>query len=224
MTEQDIQNAIQALYEATADTLSSSDDDYLTRRQLINRALHRWENTPGYFWDSLWAQKGDQTVVAGTSAYAAPANFRRPGGFVDLYDTNGNRAIRLRVVKPNDAQALDPKAQLAYFTGDPINGYFLNLSPVPASGDSYIGYTIKYNYYKKATEYTASTSVSEIPDPEYVIHSAVAELWKNDRNMASYQSSLAEAEERLKGMQIAQFSEIDWQDNSIPDAGDGFGY
>lgn len=222
MTEQDIQNAIAALYESTNASPATTDEDYLTRRLLMNRALHRWERLPGFFWDSLWTRTAP-TAVTSSSTYTAPADLRRAGGWVDVLDTDGiTRLKRYPVIKPNDAQAKSATDTFAYFTGSDVAGRTLNLNPAPDS--SIIGKNFVYNYYKKVTEYTAPTTISEIPDPEYIIHSVVAELWKGDNNTASYQTSLAEAEERLKGLQINQIAEIDWQDNTIPGGSDyGFG-
>lgn len=220
MNEAAIQLAISALYEATSDIPSASDDDYVTRRVLINRALHRWEHNKGFWWDELWTSDESLTVLADTTEYDAPTNFRRAGGFVELYD--GTTMIkRYPVIKPNGAR-YHGSGTYAYFKGNPNTGFKLVLSPTPVTEE--VGKTIKYDYYKKATEYTATSTISEIPDPEYIVHSVVAELWKSDGNEGNYDSSLAEAEERLKGMEVAHVANIDWQDNSIPDLGDGFGY
>lgn len=221
MTEQQIQDAIAALYEATSDTPVTSDDDYLTRRQLINRALHSWEFNKGFWWDELWTTDTSKTVLTSTQTYAAPTNFRRAAGVVELWDASGNRIKTYPVYKPNDSRiSSQVGSPYAYFTGNPLVGFTLNLYPAVTAVE--VGTTIKYDYYKKATEYTSSSTISEIPDPEYIIHAAVAELWKTDNKMGAYQTSLGEAQEKLKAMEVSHVANIDW--NSMDgDMTSGFG-
>lgn len=222
MTEADIQAAIAAYYDASAEALDPTDDDYLTRRILINRALHRWERDNGYYWDTLWTQDTSQVISTGVTTYSTPDDFRRAGGWVLLLNADGQEAKRIPVVKPEDAQRMGDFTDYAYFLGNPNDGFEFVLSPAPSA--TYDGYTIKYPYYKLATEYSSTTDTSEIPDPEYIIHSVVAELYKQDSNTTAYQTSLEEAEERLKGMEVDQVAEIDWQDSTPGDpSSSGFG-
>lgn len=226
MTESDIQDAIAVLYDSTADTPASTDDDYLVRRSLMNRALHAWENDNAIEWTDLWtnltaAADGDKTIVDGDSTYACPTNFKKAGGFIKLYDTNGNLAQRYKVVSPAEAQNKGEDDVYAYFTGSAKDGYTLNLNPAPDSAIA--GFTIKYDYYKKVTEYTDTTVTSEIPDPEFIINSVVAQLYKTDQNIAAYTSSLEDAQESLKGMEAKEVAAAIYDQNNVEDLTDGFG-
>lgn len=208
-----------ALYEVTSDTPAATDDDYLTRRRIMNRALHTWERNKGFWWNALWSTTSAQSIVAGQQTYTTPVDFRRAGGFVDVM--NGTtRLRRYPVVSPNDVRTATQ--DVAYFTGSPNTGYTLNLKN-PPTPDLY-GHTISYDYYKKVTEYTDPTIISEIPDPEYIVHYTVAQLWKGDRKMNAYQSSMEDAIECLKGMEVAAVANIDWQSFDANDETEGFGY
>lgn len=77
--------------------------------------------------------------------------------------------------------------------------YTLNLNPAPPSSLS--GLDIDYVYYKKYTEYTAGDSISEVPDPYFVIHRMLANRFRASRN-PYYSSALRDGENALKQMQI----------------------
>lgn len=219
-TEADLQEAIHAIYESDADTPDSTDDDYTIRRSLINVAINRWENDKGIFWGELWTNTGldgaggTLTVATSDSTYAAPTNFRFPGGYVKIY--NGSTLHKTyRVVKPEQAQTFSDSAEYAYFTGSPSSGFTLNLNPAPSSTIN--GMTIKYDYYKYASKMSATTNTPEMSDPYYIVWSVVAELNKADNNIPLYESAIAEAEERLKQMEVQNMMYANYQDWGLED-------
>lgn len=214
MTEADLQAAIHTLYETDATPPTEGDDDYTIRRNLINIMVNRWENNTGTLWNELWTQTTTTPIVSGDSTYAAPSNFRFPGGYIKIY--NGTTLYKTyRVIKPEEAQAFTDSSEYAYFTGSPNGGYTLNLNPVP--GDDMNGFTIKYDYYKRATKLDATTVTSEMNDPYYLVWGVVAELHKSDNNIALYQAALSEAEERLKQMVIQNQMYANYQDWGMQD-------
>lgn len=220
LTEQSIQDQIHTLYENDPDTPATTDDDYLIRRNLINVAINRWENDMGYLWNELWTNTtiyntgAVLTIVAGTATYATPDNFRFPGGYVSIY--NGTDLVKkLRVVKPEEAQKFDSETEYAYFRGDTANGHTLVLNPAPTSDMN--GYTIRYDYYKRATAMADADDTPEMSDPYFIVWNVVAELNKADNNIALYEAALGEAETRLKQMEVLNTMQPHYQDYGLDD-------
>lgn len=220
LTESDLQDQIHTLYENDSSTPASTDADYTIRRNLINTAINRWENDMGYLWNELWTNTtlystgAVLTITSGTATYATPDNFRFPGGYVRIY--NGTDLVKkLRVVKPEEAQKFSATTDYAYFRGDPGNGYTLVLNPAP--GTDLNGYTITYDFYKRATAMSDTTDTPEMSDPYYIVWSVVAELNKADNNIALYESALNEAETRLKQMEVLNTMQPHYQDYGLDD-------
>jgi len=219
LTESDLQDAIHTLYETDATTPASTDDDYIIRRRLINVAINRWENNMGTIWNELWTNTSvvstgaTLTIATDDTTYNAPTSFLFPGGFVKIMDgTNTHQTIP--VIKPEEAQ-IYTTTQAAYFTGNPKDGYVLNLTQKPQSNIN--GFTLKYDYYKRAEAMDATTDIPEMADPYYIVYAVVSELHKGDNNITLYQAALQEAEERLRQMVMKNTMYANYQDHGLQD-------
>lgn len=221
MTESDLQDAIHTLYENDPDTPASTEDDYLIRRRLMNAMVNRWENNMGTLWNELWTNTSVVstgavlTIATGDSTYVAPTAFLFPGGFVKVLNADGGVADTYPVIKPEQAQSMSASDKYCYFRGDTSAGYTLVMNPAP--GSELNGLTLNYDYYKRATAFTGTSVVTEMSDPYYVVHGVVAELHKADNNLALYDSSLAEAEDRLKQMVMRNAMFTHYQDFGMED-------
>lgn len=219
ITESDLQDSIHTLYEADATTPASTDDDYIIRRRLINVAINRWENNMGTLWNELWTNTSivstgaTLTIATDDTTYNAPTSFLFPGGYVLIMDGTTEYS-RIPVIKPEEAQ-IYKDVQAAYFTGSPSTGYVLNLTQKPQSNIN--GFTLKYDYYKRAEAMDATTDIPEMSDPYYIVYSVVAELHKGDNNITLYQASLQEAEERLRQMVMKNTMYASFQDHGLQD-------
>lgn len=78
--------------------------------------------------------------------------------------------------------------------------YQLNINPAPDSALN--GMDIDYIYYKNPTQYTTGTTISEIPNPYFIIHRMLAQRFRVSRNYSAYQTAMRDAEEALKIMQM----------------------
>ena len=78
-------------------------------------------------------------------------------------------------------------------------GYTLNINPAPDS--SINGFDIDYVFYKYPTEYTSGDSISEIPDPYFIVHRMLTSRFRASRN-PYYSSAKTDAENALKQMQM----------------------
>jgi hypothetical protein len=79
-------------------------------------------------------------------------------------------------------------------------GYSLILNPAPDA--SLNGLDIDYSYYKKPSLYTTGTSVSEIPDSDFVVHHMLSHRFKASRNWSAYQTANRDAENKLGQMKM----------------------
>lgn len=204
MTFDEIFEAYYNLYRAEADTPGTSDDEYVTAMRLANEALNRWANYDGTYWNTLFTTNqldgtGDQVVATGDATYTAPTNMREAGGFIRINDSDGTAQAYFPIIEPNEAQFRDDNSSYAYFTGDPSNGFTLRLNPtLEANLD---GLDLDYVYYKKPTEYTTGESMSEIPNPYFLVHRMLAMRFRVSRN-PYYSSALRDAEDALKIMKM----------------------
>lgn len=191
------QNLIHTQLEGDTDTPGSSDDDYKLRTALINRFITDWENTRGVLWNELWDTDDSNTVSTGTTTYGAPTDFKFPGGYVRLVDSDGNTEL-IPVDKPEQVQRYTSEQRRAYFTGNPSNGYTLNLLWTPTSKDN--GKTIKYDYYKYATKLETGTDEIEMSNPMFVIDSVIAEVRQIEFRLDAYQIHASRAQSHLQQM------------------------
>lgn len=180
---------IYSLYETDDDGWDSTSPEYITARAFINAGLHDWEMRQE--WRDLWstltaASDGTKTLTAGTYSYVTPTNFVRLGSWVR---TVNNGVSTFWEVKTPEmvAKLAGETGKFVYITGSVKSGFYLNFNPKETltTGD-----TINYEYYITPTEYTATSSVSEIPDPYYCIYYALARLLKNDGEDFSYEEGI----------------------------------
>lgn len=212
--------AVIALINQDTDTLTETDDEYLLIKAYANNAINRWENDNGILWNELWADltgaaDGTKTITSGTSTYAAPTNFRFPGGWVRL--TSGGQEIRYPVVKPHEAQKImaSSSQKAAWFTGNPGAGFTLNLTPTP---DAEIdGWTINYDYYKLATALSSGTDNPEMADPFFAVYYAASELVREE-DPTRWKSLRDDAEEKLKQMEVNNMQYAPYQNYENEDA------
>lgn len=223
LTEAQCQEILHTLYIGDTSTPAATDTEYLRRRILLNAAIDRWQHNKGYLWDELWARSTDSTVATPTSSYPVPDDFRFPGGYVFLMDGTKQHA-RYNVVAPEDAQTRPAGViggalkNTAYFIGSPAEGYTLNFVYEPATQED--GKTIQYDYYKYATKFTGPSTVSECPDPYFLIYYALSELYRRTR-VDLFTAALNDAEERLRQMEVRQMQSPHYQETRTPRIGAG---
>ncbi len=215
-----IASAVVALINQDVDALASTDDEYILIKRLADNAINRWENDNGILWLELWgnltgAADGTKTITSGTSTYAAPTNFRFPGGWVRL--TSGGQEIRYPVIKPGEAQRAGASsgAKMAYFTGNPGTGYTLNISPTPDSTIN--GWTIDYDYYALASDLSTGGDSPEMLDPYFIVYYISSELVREE-DPTRWKSLRDDAEEKLRQMEVNNMQEAPYQSWENDDA------
>ncbi len=213
LTESDLIDQIYSDYEGDATTWGSTSAEYLTARRYAKAAIIRWEFTEGVNWPELWvslsaASDGTKTTTAGTWAYSCPTNMRlppQPDQYVRLVDAGGTSSY-YKVIPLTKVEQMDNSTErFCYFTGNQKNGFTLNIN---SNITLTTGLTIKYEYYKRATYLTATTSTTEMSNPFFIVHYCLHRFYKNDGLLAESQEELQIAENLLSEMKTDAFSVI----------------
>lgn len=192
------------LYRGEADTPVSTDDEYTIGLGLANEAVNRWFRYDNTFWRELYntlqaADDGDKTITTDDVEYDAPSDMQEYGGSIKVLDSDNKVVQRYQIIEPQEAQFKGDNSTYAYFTGDPTNEFVLHLNPAPPS--SLNGLNIDYVYYKKPTEFTQGSDVTEMADPYFIVHRMLAQRFRVSRNYSAYQTAFRDAEDKLKIMQ-----------------------
>jgi len=201
MTEAQAQAILQRLYEADEEVPSTSDDDYTTRRGLLNAGIQKWETEDD--WQELYttlsaAADGTKTTTASTAQYSAPTDFARPLGYLRL--VGGSTSTYYRLEPTNRVQLYDNDSSNSFYyvTGVP-GAYKINIHPTPDTSSV----TIAYEYYKSATQLSATTSTFEMRDPYYAIYYALSELQRIDGD--DNQQALIWMDDCLRKMKVKNY-------------------
>lgn len=229
-----VQNGAHALFSQDTDTPAEDSPDWNLRESFIARAVRAWENDPGYWWKELWktlsaASPGGpgRTIIAAQVAYLCPSDFKFPGGFVWLTNASGLVQKKLRVIDPKKVQLLneDTADEHAYFIGNPNSGYTLFLNPIPTTAEA--GQFIVYNYYKRATEPSASTDFLEMSNPDFAIYHVLSTLYARQNDATRANNELATAQTFLEDMEGRNGDQPHWHPEEAEDIGSvltgGFG-
>jgi len=184
--------------EATAPTVGS--DDWNLRWALLNEAQRDWAER--YDWEVL-RKTTSTSVVSGNASYALPATFRRMERAVVVGGTNYHE------VEPIEAAYFGSNSnQYFYVTGNPEDGYALNLNPTPTSGPT----TMTYSYYTYPANLSNASSVSPISNPFFLVQSAYARLLELEILMQmlenEYMSRIPSLKERRRIKTRQQMAEM----------------
>lgn len=201
LQESEIIDLIYSEYENDDDTWSSTSAEYLTARRFCKAAILRWEYLEGMAWPELFvtltaAADGTKTITAGTYSYSCPTDMRIPPRVdQDYVRINGEKYT---VVAPSTTARLsDNDDNFCYFTGNQKDGFTLNINPRLTLTT---GHTIEYEYYKRATYFTTTTSTTEMSNPMFLVHSALHKLYRNDGLLNEAREELQIAENILQEM------------------------
>lgn len=214
----------QSLYEQDQDTPDPTSEDYLVRRSMLNAGIGFWEAYNGTDWASLYttlaegSTGGETTVATNDTQSDCPTALVRIGSYIKL--TNGTDTVLYVRKTPQEAADLvagGSTSKFFWISGKP-NAYKINWNPVIPS--TYNGWTIKYPYYKKALQITATTDVPDAPDHLFLVHYLLSWLYKNDdpgKSREQFDTADALVRQMKKTNDI---SILDYIDN---DTGTGFG-
>ncbi len=206
MTEADIIDQVYSFYEGDSTTWSATSAEYLTARNYCKAGIIRWEYLEGIQWPELYtklssASDGTKTTTSGTTAYSCPTDMRIPpraGQYVRI--VSNSTSTEYKIVPLTKVEQLDDSdGYWCYFTGNAKLGFTLNLNP---NLNYNTGDTIKYEYYRNATYFTAITSTTEMSNPFFLVHYCLHRFYKNDGLLAESKEELEVAENLLQEMKL----------------------
>lgn len=220
LTENEIIDIVYSLYETDTEGWDTTSSEYLSARNYCNAAIARWEGYMNTTWNELWtkledAADGDDTITAGTYAYDCPTNFKRPGSWVRTGDT----PQFWTVIQPPKSGSYDGTAEyVCWFTGNAKDGFDLNFNPevTLTTGD-----TIAYEYYKTATQFTATTSTTEMSDPYFIVYYVLYRFLKNDGEDFTDDANMSE--DLLDNMRTANMTGLFGIHDPVDTMSEGFG-
>lgn len=196
-------------------TPSSTDTDYIVRKNLLNKWIRNWEHEKGMLWKELWTE-GSITSTGATSYVLSSngiTNFRFSGGYIYVSTAAGG-TYYIPILKTDDIELNKDSAKVyAYFLGDPANGYtlYFNSNAKPASGD-----TIKVPYYKVATQLSAVSDLTEVPDPDFLVHGVISDILAQE-DPAESERQFQLAQDKMAGMKVRNLMVPPFMDNSLED-------
>jgi hypothetical protein len=186
-TLQDLQDRIHLLYENDPNTPATTDDEWTIRLGLINQMIEDWGLSEDVLWNELFrTYTHGSAIVAGTTAYPLSiTSMRFPGSQVKFTDANGNWLF-LSVIEPYATTNFYDNTRQCFFTGDPGNGYTLNLAFSPLANDGITGLTPSFKYYKFPNLLSATTDKPEMGDTGFITYGVAAYKHLMDGNSNQY--------------------------------------
>lgn len=216
MTEATLQARLQVLLEGDRNTPTSTGNEYLLRREILNQGVGVWEKEAQ--WTELFAKlsdaaDGDKTTVATQAAYDCPTNFLFPMGYLRVETTSSVYYPFKPVQSLQLIGTTDSTTKFYYVTGNPQDGYDITIHPTPGT----TGYTITYEYYKTADLITATTTVPEMSDPLFLVDYALSVLRRRAGDTIGSREALASASDRLETMKERNAATPWYTNTTIPD-------
>jgi hypothetical protein len=178
MTETQVITNAFYLLEKDSDAWDSADSEYLTARGFLNMGVQRWEKFDNTTWRELWtdlsaASTGQETVSASTWTYDCPTDFVRPGGYVTTTSSDGGVTFYKVIPSEEAGKYANNDSPFAYFKGNTRAGFALQFNPKYTLTT---GSTINYPYYKSATQSSATSTVLEMGDPNFLSYFIAAHM------------------------------------------------
>lgn len=204
MNEEEIIQQVYSLYEGDVDDWSATDDEYLSARRYSKGGIFMWEHYDNTKWRELFgtltaAATGDKTTTAGDFLYDCPTNFKSLSSYVRTSSSGGVKTFF--IPQPPEKIALLTKSSenFVYITGNRKDGFDLNFNPnlVLATGD-----TIEYEYYRLATYFTATSSITEMSNPFFLVHYILYRMYKNDGEDGKAREEFQIAQQLLEQMRV----------------------
>jgi hypothetical protein len=202
MNFDDIFTAYWTQYRADSDVPDSTDPEYTVALRLANEAINHWKTFDGTYWKELfstYAENEGGTITTDVTEYDAPDDFVEGGGSIRVLDTDGNTVQHYPIIEPHEAQFKADHATYAYFSGNPSDGYVLNINPAPSSALN--GLRLDYDYYRSPTEFSTGSDITEMSNPYFIVHRMLANRFRASRN-PYYLDALRDAENALSKMKM----------------------
>lgn len=224
LTLNQIMQQINANVYLNSNTPTQGSNDWNLYLALINTiGINTWENEQNTLWNELWTPAPTFTIAAGMTTTPLPSDFKFiAGGTIPLTlvgSTTASPSIKAIPVKMLPEIVLNPimDKREFYVTGNPVNGYELQLGWTPQTGDAEIGATANFYYYKHAATLANPNDTPEMSDPMFIVYSVCASIMGQDINNSNYERMQSLAETSLLNMTILNNKASNFMDDYIKD-------
>lgn len=190
LTLDDIQARIAAIVDQDEDTANISTTDYSLRTSFINRALHEWGEI-GQWQTLLKEYNSIVSTSTNNASIALPADFRKLASY-PLIANPGRNDYPEVLPQEDNLRELDNRV---WILGNPQSGYVMRAFGYALGS----GASVQVPYYAMPTSLSTTTSVPEIPNPEYLVQKTVAYLWEG-REDPRFPQAKADADRILNNM------------------------
>jgi hypothetical protein len=180
--------------------------------------MNRWQNYENTTWRELWtdlesASTGNKTVSASVFTYDCPTDFVRPGGYVTTTSSDGGVTFWKVLPTEEVGKHANDNSDFVYFKGNPRSGYDLKFN---SNSTPIVGSTIDYPYYKTPTTSSATSTVLEIGDPNFLSYFIAAHMSESSDSVDGNFFQMAEG--LLKQMKSTNNSGIWGVPNKVEDS------
>jgi hypothetical protein len=232
LNTQTIQDAVHIAYTQATDTPLITDDDGILRLNLINKGIDHWQFFNQVRWRELYVYNATgPTIVANTIKYAiAQSDFRELSSRLRILRSDGSYEY-VEIYSPEKyARYMDSLGtvanpdgnRVACITGNPANGYQLNLGWIPSNTDPSTGGVIYFDYYKYANKMATMADIPEMLNPQFLVAFATGELFVDD-DVNLYTKYSSDADDLLDDMAAENDLLPDYESNAVEDQGEWAG-
>lgn len=203
-----IQQHISARFDQSGDVIDSSSGEYTRRLRIINSAEESWRESNLGAWRSLKTSTSLSTT-ASQSYVTLPTDFIIGRQILDDSDYLEISATRYKFVTDGEFLLGDGTDNFITITGDVQAGFRLNIQPTPAEVIAFtFSYYTKYlatNSSGTAQEFLSTgTDITRCPNPHYLIHYTLGELFFLDDDPGKSQFYTQKAEKALNEMIVQE--------------------
>jgi len=193
MSEDELQSRVASVVDLDQNTSNLDSDDQALRRQYMNRSLTEWAEA--HNWKQLFAEYNMRiSTSSGNASVVMPNDFRKLAGYVKITHDGSTTDLFSDVRPEDDNQYVDTDKRVLVL-GSPNGGYVLRVLGATLTS----GASVKVPYYRSAASLATTTSIADVPNPEYIVQRTVAYVWEA-RGDERFPLAKAEAEKILANM------------------------
>ena len=193
VTADTIQSRLAAILDQNEATAAISPADYSLRLVYMNMAQEEWAESNQ--WQVLHKEfNGLISTASANASVVLPADFRQPSS-QPIISYDGINVDSFLITQPQDSPQYESTQHRVEFLGNPFSGYIMRVYGTDLAS----GASVKVPYYSSPTSLTTTTSVSPIPNPDFLVKRTLA-FWWQAREDARFPSANAEAQQILQNM------------------------
>ena len=147
--------------------------DWNLRLKYINRRQQSWAET--YDWQCLYKEYNSLSTGTSMPTISLPSDYRKMAGYPKIATIGGLANTEIPLVDPQERTQYETTDKIGWVSGDP-NRYIFGIPLTLATFAS--GSSVFIPYFYTPSSLVSPADVSPIPDPEYLVQGAIADLYK----------------------------------------------